>query len=258
MTSISVLIASPDASFRARLRCGVAGHDEVCEADDQIELLRLAVAHHLDIVLLDEAIDAGTGPPVLPQLHAVSPDTHSLLFADVINDRLVLAAADQGADGCLSRDAPPTQWLQAMDCVLQGGVWMSRRLLLQALEKLLHEHTALRRNGSAGPRRAILTERQREVIRCITQGLSNKQIARRLGISPTTVKTHLQTIFARLNISGRLRLVARCADARLDQHGESVDQPFPGPDDTLQPARTASPHGARRANESRNPPGWRH
>jgi len=218
MTSIGVLIASPSAVFRTSLHSGMSGDDTlhvVGEADDRIGLLLFAVALHPDIVLLDEDIDTKTDPPVLPQLQTVSPDTRTLLFAEVVNSRLVMIAIDQGARGCLPKNAPPEQWLRAIRSVQHGDIWINRRLLTEALVNLLHKHVIQRRDGSVGPRQIILTPRQREIVHCAARGLSNKQIARQMGISPTTVKTHLQHIFTRLHVSGRVQLIARSVDTQL-------------------------------------------
>jgi DNA-binding NarL/FixJ family response regulator len=60
-----------------------------------------------------------------------------------------------------------------------------------------------------------LTQRQREIVACVARGLSNKQIGRQLGISPTTVKTHLHNIFERIGIGGRTLLALRAADSEM-------------------------------------------
>lgn len=74
----------------------------------------------------------------------------------------------------------------------------------------MQNHSVVQRHDEGSER---MTERQREIAACVARGMSNKQIGRQLGISPTTVKTHLHNIFERVGVGGRTLLALRAMDA---------------------------------------------
>lgn len=127
----------------------------------------------------------------------------------------VVSAIGAGAQGCLSRDAGEFEVLQAVRAVRAGELWLSRKLFAQVLAHLLAQvqlqnHVVVQRHEECDER---MTERQREIAACVARGMSNKQIGRQLGISPTTVKTHLHNIFERVGVGGRTLLALRAMDA---------------------------------------------
>lgn len=124
----------------------------------------------------------------------------------------VFSAIGVGVRGCLSIDAAPEEVLQAVRAVRAGELWLSRKLFAEVLTHLLAQvqvHAAVHRHEEGGER---MTERQREIAACVARGMSNKQIGRQLGISPTTVKTHLHNIFERVGVGGRTLLALRAMD----------------------------------------------
>lgn len=112
------------------------------------------------------------------------------------------------AYACLRKDASPATLLHAMRAA-QAGLFVVDPALLR---DTLPEHAPPRERNCDW---TALTERQREIVACAARGLSNKQIARRLGISPETVKTHLHHVFERQGVHGRVALLA----ARFDDAG---------------------------------------
>ena len=106
-----------------------------------------------------------------------------------------------GASGCLDKQASPEVLLRALRAVELGLFAVDVTLLTRAL-------AAERRSPPPMDNLSHLTERQREIVHWAALGLSNKQIGRRLGISPETVKSHLHQVFEREGISGRVALLA--------------------------------------------------
>jgi len=207
MTYMHITIASADRGFRARLRSAFIhqGNIDLNEAWDYVQLLRLVEASKSTIVLMDAQLKSVASDSLLPCLHAVSPDTRILLFYDDVSDKTVIDAITQGAQGCLLKSAPVEEWYQAIKVVLSGDVWIKRRMLFQALTEALLQSD--QKPHPLADKLACLTERQREVVAYAERGLSNKEIARQLDISPTTVKTHLQNVFGKLGIPNRLLLM---------------------------------------------------
>lgn len=115
-----------------------------------------------------------------------------------------------GAHGCLDKRAPPHLVLHALRAARTGLFAAAPRLLLEALSQPSTRATT--ENASTLPSGHELTRRQREIVHWALQGLSNKEIARCLGISPETVKTHLHRAFAREGMHGRMGLATRHRD----------------------------------------------
>lgn len=123
----------------------------------------------------------------------------------------VIAMIESGARGCLPPEACVAETTEAVRAVLAGELWLSRRLFSAVLD---HMQATARGRDSADADDG-LTQRQREIVRYVGRGLSNKQIGRILGISPTTVKTHLHNIFERLGVGGRTMLALRANESRV-------------------------------------------
>ncbi len=108
--------------------------------------------------------------------------------------------------GCVLKTALPTELVKVIRAIHGGEFWVPRKLLTQVVENLRHRVDELQ--GSAWKLRDILSEREQEVVIWAVQGMTNKEIAAQLGISPKTVKTHLQNVFQKLNVRRRAQLSA--------------------------------------------------
>lgn len=100
--------------------------------------------------------------------------------------------------------ALPQDCLQAIRAVSQGEVWIGRRELAAVLDDLLSQRE--RTDDAAAESAALLSQRELEIADAVRLGLTNKEIAHKLRISPTTVKTHLEHIFHKLHVSHRVQL----------------------------------------------------
>jgi DNA-binding NarL/FixJ family response regulator len=202
---IGIVLGSPEPAFRRALGTELGRHRELEVVGDTgtPACLTLLVASLRPSLLVIEACWAQACPDLLSRLLARPAPPRILLYADALARPEVVAAVKQGVHGCLPRDSQPATWYRAILAVHAGEPWIPRWLMAEAL-------TDMKRLLQSGPPAAAnmekLTERQREIVSWAAQGLSNKEIGRRLGISPTTVKTHLQNIFERVGISGRRQL----------------------------------------------------
>lgn len=149
---------------------------------------------------------------------ASSPDL-VVLFSEYSSARVV-AIIESGVRGCLSSLTSTDEVVRAIDAVLAGELWLSRSVFAEVLKHVMSQLPAPRE--SDGPEE--LTERQREIVRCVGRGMSNKQIGRHLGISPTTVKTHLHNIFLRVGVGGRTLLALRANDGGGEAHATGPAQ----------------------------------
>ena len=207
MTMISVLTASTDATLHAVFRNTLVPSEGISlqgEVWEPVHLLSAVIELKPQVLLLDEHCQGGEGALPLPQLHVLCPATKIILFcATCGHDELILAVM-HGVKGLVQKNSEPSQWIKAIQAVVAGDVWMNRCLLADALDVLLHKINNGKQLPESSPE--VLTRRELEIVRWVGQGMTNKEIARKLTISDTTVKTHLHRIFNKLNIKRRLLL----------------------------------------------------
>lgn len=203
---VSIVLGGPELVFRRALSTALRQHEEldVLGNTGEPERLRLLVAtHHPSLVVL-EAGWVQACPDLLGRLLAGPAPPKVLLFADTLARPEVLAAVKQGVHGCVPRDSQPATWHRAILAIHAGESWIPRGLMAEAMVNLKQQ---IRMELPASASMEQLTERQRDIVGWVAQGLSNKEISRRLSISPTTVKTHLHNIYERVGVSGRRHLV---------------------------------------------------
>lgn len=147
--------------------------------------------HQPDVVISDIHMPGMDVSKAVPRLRELAPACHILLLTAYNDGQTLHAAVASGADGLLLKTAPPDQALQAIRQVMVG------QLIFPA---------AVRRWLTTPPPPSpiqTLSEREREVLSLVAQGLSNTEVAHRLFISENTVKFHLQSIYRSLNITNR-------------------------------------------------------
>lgn len=220
MRPIRVMFAGPDREFRLGLRNAFAVGDRfefLTDAGRLERLPALVAGGHPDILVLELSwLDAASG--LLAGFTSDRPGCRVVLAAEsVAAPELapeLLAAVQQGVRGCGAKASTPAEWRRTLIAVHEGEIWLPRWLLVEALSDLqqVMQPAAAQLDG--------LTGRQREILCWVANGLSNKEIGRRMGISPATVKTHLQNIFERTGVSGRRRIVAQAhREAAADADG---------------------------------------
>jgi DNA-binding NarL/FixJ family response regulator len=155
----------------------------------------VAAALRPDVAL----IDLDPGLRVLPALAHASCGTRALLLYRACTHADIVEAIRAGAHGCIARSMDPSLLAKAVRTVFAGSTWFGRTALLQALRSQIGADAPAVAEGSK------LTQREEEILRLIGQGLSNKEIGRRLDISDQTVKTHLHRVYAKLHQSGRYK-----------------------------------------------------
>ena len=153
-----------------------------------------------DIVILDGSMPGVTGPEILSIVRAENPSTRFVFFtsSEVERELVMSAAADDYS--FISKDVAPEILVQSLRQVARG-----RRLLaLPTVDQAaLREQSTITENALA-----VLTDRERQIMRLVSEGLSNKEIGRRLNITDGTIKVHLHHIFQKLEISNRTVLAA--------------------------------------------------
>jgi DNA-binding NarL/FixJ family response regulator len=191
---IKVLVVDDHAVVRNGLEQLIATTEDLELAGTAVngaEALSQAASSRPDVVLMDLSMPIMDGVEATRRLKADLPEVRVLVLTSFSEQRRIVAALDAGAEGYLLKHADPDQILAGIRAVAEGGLPldpMVARALLTARQ----------------PAAAVdLTGREREVLDLVRQGLANKAIARRLGISERTVKAHLGSVFQRLGVTDR-------------------------------------------------------
>jgi len=172
-------------------------------AGNRSEALALAASEQPDIINLDILLGNEDGLTFLPELQEVATDTHVLVLTGLRSSESQRRAMLAGAMGVVLKEHAAEVLIKAINKVHEGEVWLDRSLMGSVLDEM----TQTPEIDPEKAKIASLTDREREVIALIAEGLKNKQIGLRLFISETTVTHHLSSIFSKLGVSDRLELI---------------------------------------------------
>jgi two-component system nitrate/nitrite response regulator NarL len=211
--SIRVLLIDDHALFResvARLLQSEPGFEVVAHCGSGAEALQIMESSRdIDIVLLDLDLGQERGTDFLDRLRDSRFDGKVLLVTADVNDSEVLNLIRKGISGVFMKHGSPALLIQGIHETMEGKALFGQDLLKRALEST--------GAASANQRRSKLTERERQVLSFVFEGLANKQIADRLQISETAVKASLQQLFAKTGVRTRSQLVRVALEQYRDQ-----------------------------------------
>lgn len=207
---IRVLLVDDHVVVRAGLKMLIesqATMKVVGEAGNKNDALALASREQPDIILLDLYLGEENAVDFIPELISKAEESRIVILTGVRNPEEHQRAVKLGAMGVALKETSPQLLLKCIERVHAGEVWLDRFLtsnLIVELRRNHHKPTKKEEEDSAISR---LTDREREVIALVGQGLKNKQIADRLCISEITVRHHLTSIFEKLKVCDRLELL---------------------------------------------------
>jgi DNA-binding NarL/FixJ family response regulator len=203
---ISVLLVDDQTIVRQGLRSLLSLESDIVvvgEAADGRQAVELVQRLSPDIVLLDVRMPHMDGLQALRRIKAIAPQVSVIMVTLYDDPNYLLEAVSAGAAGYILKDATRQELIRAVRLIAEGGAIIAPTMmpdLLRQMERLMASQ------GSpllADALHDALTEREIEVLRLIAEGCTNQQIAEMLIISPTTVKTHVQNILQKLNVSDR-------------------------------------------------------
>jgi len=211
---IKVLLADDQELVRSGFRLILQLEDDfevVGEAADGREAVALAVATSPDVVLMDIRMPGLDGVEATRAILSGGSSTRVVMLTTFDLDEYVVRAIRAGASGFLLKDAPPAQLVEAIRVVAAGEALLAPSVTRRLLERFA------RGLESESPPPALdeLTERELEILRLVAQGLSNAEIAERLVVGETTVKSHVSSILRKLRLRDRVQAVIAAYDAGL-------------------------------------------
>ncbi len=196
-----------------RMACGSSGDLEVvAEAADVAEALRAATAQDPDVVVLDLELADGDGTDVIRALQARGSAARVLVLTDRTHGAAVLECLRLGVHGYVDKATGIRTIGTAIRRVARGERVVDHELE-QAAVMELGRFARQAREGSEMA--ASLTRRELEILELISEGLTMRQVATRLGISPRTVETHVAKLYRKLSVRTRVQAVARAASLGL-------------------------------------------
>jgi DNA-binding NarL/FixJ family response regulator len=217
---IRVLLADDQALVRAGFRALLDAQDDVevvGEAGDGDEAVALARRHRPDVVLMDIRMPGTDG---LAATRAITADDRLAEVRIVILttfelDEYVFEAIRAGASGFIVKHTRPAELLQALRAVAAGDALLSPSVT----RRLIREFAARTREAPRPPALDALTDREREVMALVGEGLTNDEIAGRLVVSPLTAKTHVSRAMVKLGARDRIQLVVFAYQSGLVRPG---------------------------------------
>jgi DNA-binding NarL/FixJ family response regulator len=207
-----ILIASASVDLLGRWEHALEGIGSVL-AVRQFDALKQGLSRLAPRLLLADlelpGLDGARGVAALRRMHSA---TKVIVFSKDVVDEVEIALFKLGVRGCAQRDIDPQYLKRIVTAIDEGELWIRRSITPRVLDELAaRSRTAIDATPTIDDQLALLTEREREIVRLIGSGESNKEIARELCITERTVKAHLTGIFRKLGVADRVRLALRVA-----------------------------------------------
>lgn len=199
---IKLIIVDDDILIRESLKI-IIGIDEEIEVLDTLEngkeCIDYLCKNHVDVVLLDMRMPVMNGEEVLGEIERRKIDTKVLILTTFDEDNLITSAIKYNTSGYLLKSSKPDKIISAIKSVALGnGVFEA-----EIISKLAYTNDESKKNNFE---EYELTEREKDVVRLISKGLSNKEISKELFLSEGTIKNHITSILSKMNLKHRTQI----------------------------------------------------
>jgi DNA-binding NarL/FixJ family response regulator len=212
-SKIRLLIADDHAIFRDGLRKLLDSEKAITivgEAVNGAECIKLLGSLKPDILLLDLHMPEKNGFAVLEEVDFNKIPTRVIVLTAAEDDRDFVRAMRLGARGVVAKDSAIDLLVKSIHQVHAGEIWLDSQMTAGVINAI----SASSKSGARGDK-ALLSDREMQIVQHVAQGFQNKEIGKRLLISENTVKNHLHNIFDKLGVSDRLELVLYAIHHRL-------------------------------------------
>ena len=212
MSPIRVLLCDDQALVRSGFRMILDARPDlevIGEAEDGLQAVEQTRALGPDVVLMDIRMPNLDGLAATRQIVASGSAARVLILTTFDPDEYVYEAIRAGASGFLLKDVEPEELVDAIRVVAAGNALLGATVTQRLLERFAGSSPA------QSPSLDVLTEREIDILRLVAQGLSNAEIADRLVVGETTVKSHVSSILRKLRVRDRVQAVIAAYDAGL-------------------------------------------
>jgi DNA-binding NarL/FixJ family response regulator len=181
----------------------------VATASNTSEILSLVQEHQPQVVIVSDNLEDGplAGLRALPEIRRSNPNTRILVAMASTDREVVIEAFRFGADGVFCRKSPFEVLCKSVDALARGQIWANATELRYVLDEFTRAPKQRKVDPAVENR---MTKREADVVRLAVEGLSNREIARELGLTEHTVKNYLFRVFDKLGVSNRVELVLSC------------------------------------------------
>lgn len=222
MMPIKVVIADDHTLFRDGLKKILSLEKDILvvgEAANGDEVMKAVERTKPDVLLLDLKMPKGDVVQNLLEVGAKNPATRVIILTAFSDEESVLNAAKGGAKGYVPKGVPSVTLLQAIKAVHNDGFWIDKEIPSWEIFEEIVQGQAVAREVMPQMDESIksLTKREMEILRLVSEGLTNEEIGKKIFISEKTVKTHLTNIFDKLKVNNRFK----AALMLMGQSGES-------------------------------------
>jgi len=211
-TSIRVLIADDHTVVRKGLKALLSaekyGIEVIGEASNGDEAIQQAELLEPDVILMDLVMPGKTGLDAILEIKQRQPRARILVLTSFAEDDNVTKAIKAGAFGFLLKETSPDELVQTIRSVYADKLTLPQELT----HALFGGETVEKESSSMQP---DLTPRELDVLQCIAQGMSNKQVAQSLSVSTTTVRSHVSSMIRKLNVENRTQLAIYAREHNL-------------------------------------------
>lgn len=205
--SLTVAIVEDDHLWRQSLET-LLRESEGFQLIESCTTAETALTHlpqrHPQVVLMDINLPRMSGVECTRQLKALLPDVQVIMLTAYDDNDLIFQALQAGANGYLLKRASADEIVEAIREVHRGGAPMSTYIARKVVQ-------SFRQPSSVTRPEEALSKRETEVLDCVARGFSDKEVAEALGLSVTTVRSYLKTIYSKLHVHSRLQAVRKAA-----------------------------------------------
>lgn len=198
--TIQVMLVDDHAMVRAGIRVlleQIPDLHVIGEAANGFQAIELAKQVQPDVILMDLSMPGMDGIEAIQRILAIRPGQHILVLTGFLDEERLIQAIRAGAQGCVDKTIPPEELVQAIRDVCSGKPSLSSGLAWRILRGMTGNETAQKKNK--------LSEREIEVLRLMTQGKLDEEIARELVLTEVTIRTHISRILTKLGLENRVQ-----------------------------------------------------